>query len=358
MTAVPLRKRLERSLARTLVALPAPLRRPLAGSAITLDGRRLDAQLQLALQLHRQAGALPWYRSTVAAARTALDLEAQIFAPPPAPDDGLHIEHWTLPGPAGTITARCYRPASVSAQAAAPALIFYHGGGFVLGSLESHDAPCRQLALRSQGVVVAIDYRLAPEHRFPAGLDDAIAAFRELAGTAAARGLDPRRLAVGGDSAGANLAAVVAQQTRHDPIRPCFQLLIYPTVDMTMSFPSIRRCGSGFFLERASIEWFRNHYLPAGHALDDPRASPLYGEFGDLPPAYVQTAGFDPLCDEGEAYAQALQDAGNRCERVRYDSLVHGWLNMTGCIRAADAALDDTCAALREAWKNVAATAR
>ena len=225
--------------------------------------------------------------------------------------------------------------------------MYFHGGGFVLGSLESHDAPCRALAARAGCVVVAIDYRLAPEHPFPAPVEDACSAFRDLATRASALGLDACRLAVGGDSAGGNLAAVVSQRTRGEAVRPCFQLLVYPSLDATLSFPSQQIFGEGFLLERTAIDRFLESYCAALADLRDPRLSPYFGDVQGVPPAFIQTAGFDPLCDEGEAYAVRLREAGVAAEHRRHDALVHGYLAFNGGIRAAARAFDELVQALQ-----------
>ena len=346
MSSLSPRNRLERWIARTVLSLPAGLRRWLAGAPVSRLGRTLDTQIQLMLKLQAASGAKPWYAQPVGKARRQLDLESGFLAPePPALAS---VEALMLEGPDGVIPARIYRPQGL--PAAAPALVFYHGGGFVLGSLESHDVPCRQLAAAVPCVVISVDYRLAPEYPFPAGPNDALAAFRDIARRAGTLGLDPARLAVGGDSAGGNLATVVAQQTRSDAIRPCFQLLIYPTVDATTSFPSIQTFAEGFLLQKTSIDWFVANYLPATQDKKDPWCSPYYGDLAGLPPAFVQTAGFDPLCDEGEAYIERMREAGVAVEARRYEGLIHGYLNMSGYVHAAGRAVDDLSAALRRAY--------
>jgi acetyl esterase len=220
----------------------------------------------------------------------------------------------------------------------------------VTGSLASHDAPCRVLAASSGCVVVAVDYRLAPEHRFPAPVEDALAAFRHVAREASSFGIDPARLAVCGDSAGGTLSAVVALETRADAIRPRFQVLVYPAVDLTSSFPSIRALGKGYFLEQASIEYFVGHYLAPEQDRRDPRVSPLFApDHRGLPPAFVLTAGFDPLRDEGEAYARALAAAGVPVEHRCYETLIHGFWNLGGAVVAAREPMADAARALRDA---------
>lgn len=339
--------RLQRRFALFMLALPLRLIRLLAGAPVIREGRRLDPQVQLMLRLQRLAGGgAGWNDTPVAVARQQLEVECDLLtlrAPELA-----RIESLTLEGPAGPIGARLYRPGTAGSPSAA--LVYFHGGGFVLGNLDSHDTVCRQIADRVGCVVISVDYRLAPEHRFPAGPQDAVAAFRAIAERAGSLGLHPARLAVGGDSAGANLAAVVAQQTRHDDGRPCFQLLVYPTVDLTMSFPSIQTFARGFLLQKSSMDWFLDHYLPSGQDRRDPVGSPLYGALAGLPPALVQTAGFDPLCDEGEAYVERLRQAGVKVSHRRYEGLVHGYLHMVEGVAAARLAFSDLVLGLQQAF--------
>jgi acetyl esterase len=224
-------------------------------------------------------------------------------------------------------------------------VVWLHGGGWALGSVEEHDAFCRHLATQAEATVVAVDYRLAPEHPFPAGLDDCWAALQW-----AAQQPGGDRLAVAGDSAGGNLAAVLALRARHEggpPLR--FQLLVYPGVDALRSFPSIRENGEGYFLYRADIEWFDRAYL-GDHDPKDPYVSPLYADdLSGLPPAYVVTTAYDPLRDEGEAYAERLRQFGVDVTVVRYDDQLHAFFTMVGFYPAAEQALADAAAALKAA---------
>jgi acetyl esterase len=204
------------------------------------------------------------------------------------------------PGPHQPMPMRVYTP--VAAGAASPGIVFFHGGGFVIGSIDVYDAMCRMLANESGARVVSVDYRLAPEHPFPAAVDDALAALKWVQANAASLGIDANAIAVAGDSAGGNLAAVVSQLARKAGPRLAFQLLIYPLLTMAEETESMRALGEGYFLDRAVMNWFGNHYVPAGTKLDDPRLSPLSaGDVSGLPPAYIVTAGFDPLKDEGAA---------------------------------------------------------
>ena len=305
----------------------------------------LDEQLQLMLFLAAKLGrGMPVADLTVAQRREAMDLEAGIFAPISAPLAKVETLRTD-----GGLEVRAYRPRGVPSPA--PALVYFHGGGFVVGSLDSHDSVCRALAAEAGCVVLSVAYRLAPEHPFPAAPDDCTAAFRWAAREAATLGIDPRRIAVGGDSAGGNLAAVTALDTREDALRPCFQALIYPCADMTLSFPSIDKLASGFLLERATMVWFRERYCPDPKSWTNPRVAPWFADsVAGVAPALVQTAGFDPLRDEGEAYATRLRAAGVAVEAKRYPSMIHGYLNMGGSVTAARAPLDDLTAALRKAF--------
>lgn len=250
-------------------------------------------------------------------------------------------ENTTVPGAAGDLPARVYRPDETGPL---PTVVLFHGGGWVIGDLETHDNTARAIARDARAVVVSVAYRLAPEAPFPAAVDDALAATRWAAGHLAELGGDDR-LAVAGDSAGGNLAAVVAQQLRGSLAA---QLLIYPATDAAGEHPSRTENGSGYFLETATMEWFFGNY--AGHVTEfDARLSPLLADdLTGLPPAVVVTAEFDPLRDEGEAYAAALRDARVRVESRRFDGMVHGFFDMGPASAAAARAVAETCAAFGE----------
>lgn len=322
-----------------------PAIRALAGKPIERDGRVLDPQAQLALLAAKRAGKKPGYELGLEADRRDMDISGRQLGPRPA--SLAWIENRML----GGLPVRIYRPHGIPKPA--PALMYLHGGGFTSGSLESHDLVCQATAAETPCTVVSVDYRLGPEHPFPAAIDDATKIFRTMVTDAATLGIDPNRIAVGGDSAGGNLSAVVALDTRNDAVKPCFQMLIYPAVDMTMSFPSIDIFDRGFFLEKESIRWYRGNYI--GHdATDaekrDPRASPWFAkDLSGLPKALVVTAGFDPLRDEGDAYAKRLAASGVEVEHKSYASLFHGFWNTTGIIHAARGAFDDAIRSLRTA---------
>jgi acetyl esterase len=272
----------------------------------------------------------------------------------PGPDIA-RVETLQIPGPAGAIPARLYAPAgsdAADAKDAKPALVFFHGGGFVLGGLDTHDSTCRELAVGSDCVVVSVDYRLAPEAKFPAAPEDCYAATKWVHDEAARLGIDPTRIAVGGDSAGGNLAAVVAIMSR-DRGGPglAHQLLIYPVTEHRFDTESYERNGEGYFLSRDMMRWFWHQYLETEADGRNPLASPLLAEnLTDLPSATLLTAEFDPLMDEGRAYAEALQKAGVATQYTNYPGVFHGFFGMSAQIPRALQAVEEACAALRAAF--------
>lgn len=250
------------------------------------------------------------------------------------------VRDLAVPGPGGDVPVRVYRPEGVDE---APVLVWFHGGGWVLGSVDFSDATARKLCSRAEVVVVSVEYRLAPEHPFPAGPDDAWAALTWVADHAAELGGDPDRLAVGGDSAGGNLAALVAIRARDEGApRLAHQLLVYPATDLTMEHPSIKENGDGYFLTEASMLWFRDCYLGVDREHGDPASadvSPLFStDLTGVAPAQVLTAELDPLRDEGAAYAERLEQAGVVVELVPHQGLIHGFFSMGAVSPTADAA--------------------
>jgi len=275
----------------------------------------------------------------------------------PEPPAVARVEALGAPGPAGEIPLRLYAPvAREQQQGLLPVLMYYHGGGWVIGDLDTHDTLCRQLANDAGCAVVAVDYRVGPEHPFPAAVDDCVAATRWVAREAKALGLDAARMAVGGDSAGGNLAAVVAIHERDagaeglpHPIR--FQLLIYPATDMRRCASSHSTNGEGYVLTRDTIGYFHDHYMGAGTEQDmDWRASPLlHKDLGRLPPALVITAGYDPLRDEGLQYAQRLTESGVRTTLVNFERMIHGFVLMGRLLDEANSAVGLCALELRRA---------
>jgi acetyl esterase len=259
------------------------------------------------------------------------------------------VQDRTVPGPAGEIPVRVYTPAG---EGPFPVVVYFHGGGWVIGDLEVVDQPCRQLASAAGAIVVSVDYRLAPEHRYPAAFDDSYAATVWVGAHAAEIGGDPARLAVAGDSAGGNLAAAVALAAR-DRGGPelAAQLLIYPVTDFNFGTASYQDNREGYLLTKGSMQWFWAHYLGAQDLDKDPYACPLRADsLVGLPPAYVATSEYDPLRDEGEAYARRLEEAGVAVTAKRFDGLLHGFFWMLAAVPSAAGVLDDMVGVLRKAW--------
>jgi acetyl esterase len=249
------------------------------------------------------------------------------------------IENRTLPGPAGPLPSRIYTP-STAGDEPSGGIVYFHGGAWVFGDLDTHDAMCRALAQETGCRLVSVDYRLAPEHKFPAAVEDAYAATEWIAAHAAELGIDPAYLAVAGDSAGGNLAAVVCQKAKGSGINIALQVLFCPVTDIAADNPSRSDFAEGYFLEGPLMTWAGNHYLPTGADLNDPRLSPLRAtDLSGLPPAHIHTAGFDPLRDEGKAYADALARAGVKVHYVCHEHMIHHFYAMAGAIPYAQTAL-------------------
>jgi acetyl esterase len=269
---------------------------------------------------------------------------------PPGPD--VATDDRTVPGPAGDVPVRVYTPAG---DATRGVLVYLHGGGWTIGGLDTHDHPCRTLCADAEVVVVSVDYRLAPEHPFPAALDDAWAVVEWVAANAAEIGGDPSRVAVGGDSGGGNLAAVIALMARDRGAPELrFQLLVYPAVDLRPDavdrFPSLTENGEGYVLTYQTMQFFMGNYRPDPAQADDWRLSPLLAtDHGGLPPALIITAEFDPLRDEGKAYAEVLERAGTSVTLSPYDGTVHTMFQLAPFLDAGKAALAESAAALRTA---------
>ena len=308
----------------------------------------LDPDTEILLEMIRAANRPAFETVGAAEARELFNAGRKVLAPDPMPV--AETRDLAIPGPGGSIPARLYR---ATATGTLPVLVFFHGGGWVVGDVESHDTVCRHLANRAHCAVVSVDYRLAPEHKFPAAVEDCFAATAWVADNAAALGVDAGRLAVGGDSAGGNLAAVVSLLARDKGApRIAYQLLIYPALDANMRHDSIARFAEGYVLTRSTMRWFYEQYLRASEDAADWQASPLAApDLNGLPPAYVLTAGYDPLCDEGDAYAARLAAAGVPVTHRTFAGQVHGFAMNGKIIRAAETALDEAAGALRAAWQ-------
>ena len=312
------------SLSRSFLRSPDWVVSALAGAPVEIDGRTLHRAIQLMLATAGVGMGRPSMR--VQQRRVLTNLSAQLGTPRLKNVDVVDRQ---ISGPESDIPIRIYRSNDASPTPAT--IVYYHGGGWVIGNLESHDGTCRALAASSSCLVVSVDFRLAPEHPFPAAVDDALAAYSWTADNPLELAARPGAVAVMGDSAGGNLAAVVTQQARDLGIqRPVLQGLVYPSVDLNIDTQSRDPLGTDFFLTLDEIDWFRGHYLDPDSAelRNDPRVSPLLGDLTDLPPALVWTAGFDPLLAEGARYATALAEAGNQVEYQCYDDQTHGFLNM------------------------------
>jgi acetyl esterase len=291
----------------------------------------------------------PAYETVSPAEAREFYLQAR-FVSNPEPPELASIEPLAIPSPAGPIPARVYTPVKLrNANGLAPCLVFFHGGGWVIGNLDSHDVACRKLADEGQLIVISIDYRLAPEHKFPAAVNDVVAATKWIAGNAKQLGIDASRLVIGGDSAGGNLAAVVAISAR-DGSGPAIagQVLIYPAVDFAMKHPSHREPETSILLTHSAIKWFTGLYLNGPADGDDWRASPARAAtLAGLPPAYVLTAGADPLRDEGDEYAKRLKEAGVAVTYRHFPGQFHGFFTMGRLLPQANVAASEIGAWLR-----------
>jgi acetyl esterase len=339
-----LKGRALRALVRGLLALPLGLQVRLSGRGpVLLDGLVLDPSTQLVLALMARREQQPMHELDVEVARELRRGAASTFAPRGMRIGAVRDLEIAAPVP---VPARLYAPV----RGEGGLIVFLHGGGFVYGDLHTHDGLCRLLCERTAAMVLAVDYRLAPEHPFPAAVEDAHAALRWARAEAGSLGADERRIAVMGDSAGGNLAAVACQLAMQagEP-QPAAQVLIYPVTDFTTRRRSRELFGDGFFLTSESMDWFDELYLGGVEEhKSDPRASPLLAEdVSGLAPAIVATAGFDPLRDEGEAYAEALRRAGVRVLQRRFDGMIHGFASSAGVSPSAREAVLELAGATR-----------
>ena len=326
----------KRATLRAAMALPERVQRVLAGRRLTVDGQTLATDTQLMLRLQRVAREPAFESLPIREGRVALVRQTAIAG-------GAQSIGAVRDLPVGALSARLYVP--TDAPPHGPLLVFFHGGGWVSGDLDSHDPACRFLAERSGVRVLSVDYRLAPEHPFPAAYDDALTAYRWVVEHAESLGADPRRLAVGGDSAGGTLAATTAIVAAREGLPLARQLLIYPGTDMRGGTDSRRLFGEGLFLTQGFMDFVKESYTPDPATWATPEASPLLAEVPPgLAPAYVVTAGFDPLRDEGEAYARRLADAGVEVELRRFPDQIHGFINVVGVHGTARAAAAEVAA--------------
>jgi acetyl esterase len=309
---------------------------------------QIDPQMKALLDQAAAAGGKPFNQMTPTEARAAIDTMFAAFRG--QPEAVAKCEDRKTPGPAGEVPVRIYTPAGAGPFGA---LVFFHGGGWVIGNIETHDALCRELTKGTGCVTVSVDYRLAPEHKFPAGPDDCYAATKWVAENARGLNVDANRIAVGGDSAGGNLAAVISQMARdRGGPKLAFQLLIYPATDCSNETPSQREFQQdGYILSRADMEWFYGHYLSAKDRTNPLACPALAKSLAGLPPAFVLTAAIDPLRDEGEAYGEALRKAGVAVKAKRYDGVCHGFVSMGAMVDAGARAVADCCTELRAALK-------
>jgi len=312
-----------------------------------LDGQELAPDIHTLLKLAHWSGE-NWRVEgrSVEQARAENREGVPVVGGPPRPM--ARVEDLSIPGPGGHMPGRLY-VALGAPKPPQPLLVYFHGGGWVIGDLDTHDGVCRFLAEHSGCRVFSVDYRLAPEHPFPGPVEDAVAAFAWARKHASELGADPNRIAVGGDSAGGNLSTALCLQNREsDDQQPAMQLLLYPVTDAVGGQQSRETFAKGFLLTRNDMEWFEGHYIPDGIDDADPRASMMRAEdVSELPPAYVATAGFDPLRDEGEIYAERMRQAGVRVVLRRHPGLIHGFANLTAICPSARAAMLEACGALR-----------
>ena len=333
---------------RLLLSLPAPLLRALAGgAAVYVGGRTLDPRLQFLASQARGAPPLSDFTPEQARAGTAA-----ILAPMAGRRErGVEVETLTVPGADGPLAARAYR--GPRQDPAAPLMVFGHFGGGVIGDLDTCDTFCSILAAVALCPVLSVDYRLAPEHRFPAALEDMLAAYRWARATSTRFGAPQDAVSVGGDSMGGNFAAVIAQEMKRlgEPA-PAVQLLIYPALDVAGEGASMTTYADAWPLSRATMEWFMGQYMGPADAPGDPRLSPMRShDLAGLAPAVIATAGFDPILDQGETYARRLRDAGVATVYRRYDALAHAFTAFTGVIPAADEACREIAALVRDAFQ-------
>jgi acetyl esterase len=335
-------------LLKTLMSLPTPLLRGLSGGGVVYQGdRTLDPRLQFLANAAKRNPPMASLTPEMARAGAAAGFSAVAGRPEP----GVRWENLAIDGPRGPIPLRAYRPADQDPNA--PIMVFAHMGGGVIGDLETCHVFCTILAKIARGPVLSVDYRLAPEHRFPAGLEDVLAAYRWARDNTLRFGAPAGKVAIGGDSMGANFAAVIAQELKRlgEP-EPALQLLIYPCVDVASETQSMSTYADAYPLSRSTMDWFIGHYLGPDADPSDLRLSPIGSkDLSGLAPAVIVTAGFDPLVDQGEAYAKRLRDAKTPVAYRCYDALAHAFVAFTGVVPGADVACREIAGLVREGYE-------
>ena len=339
---------IQRLVAQVLLSLPTPILRAMSGGGVVyVGGRTLDPRLQFLAAQGRNAPPISSLspEDVRRGEITGLSLVSGVLEP------GVRVDSLSVPGAAAAIPARLYRPERQDASA--PLMVWAHMGGGVIGTLDTSHRFCSVLARITRSPVLSVDYRLAPEHRFPAGLEDVLATCRwarDQASTYGARGV-----AIGGDSMGGSFAAIVCQELkRSGEEQPVLQLMLYPCTDVASETPSMSTYAEAFPLNRAMMDWFMGHYLGPDADPADPRLSPLKAaDLSGLAPAVIATAGFDPLIDQGAAYVQKLREAGVATTWRSYDSLCHGFASFTGAVPAADAACREIAGLVRDHYDGV-----
>lgn len=341
--------RIEHRVLRAACNMPAGLQRTIFGAPPQVNGQVLAREMHTLVRLAslvRDGSTSAYDKLTPQQARARIRAGAAAAAGPKLALAA--VDDLSIPGPAGMIPARFYEPPGLGLEDR-PLVVYFHGGGWTIGDLDTCDSVCRFLAANVPAAVLSVDYRLAPEHPFPAAVEDALAAYRWAAVDNRRLGVDPARIAVAGDSAGGNLAGVVSLLARDGGgPSPTMQVLIYPVTDAGGGQPSREEFARGFLLTRADMDWFERNYLPSAVDRSDPRVSLLRADdLSGLPPAYVATAGFDPLRDEGESYAKRMEEAGVTVTLRRHTGLIHGFANMTAVSATAEAAMLELAGAIR-----------
>jgi acetyl esterase len=350
----PLSARAKAAVVRGLFALPRPVRRLLAGPPVRIDGQEQALDAQFLIRVRNLSGSDVFADPIEKARRQYEGLPLMIGYESSMPITTSEI---VIPAEHGDIPATLYAPAGLPEPSGL--LVYYHGGGFSVGSRISHDPVARYLADHAGVRVLSVEYRRAPEHRFPAAVQDAITAFDHAHSQARDLGADPDRIAVGGDSAGGNLAAVTAREAvRRGGAVPAFQLLMYPLTDLGSRRPSHDLFAKGSTFTEQNLQWALANYIPPGTDPNDPRLSPLHGDVTGLPPTYIASAGFDPLRDDGEAYADKLRAAGVRVTLTRQADLPHAYLNFVGVGGRFAEAASEAAEALRVGLRTPAAETR